>query len=408
MIGGIKMSLKNEMNIDKIRADTPCINIYMNHPAASVPPMPVIEEVESYFRTAVKYGTKAQWVIGHFMERFFNAKKPIAKLIGASSDEIAFTLNGSDAISIIANGIDFKPGDNIVLSELRFICNTIPWLRLKENHGIEIRLAKAKKPGFIDLNDLQSQIDNKTRVVAITHMPPNLGTIQPVKQIAQMAHQKGSLLFLDACNTVGLVNINVEDIGCDFMAVAGRKYLRGPTGTGFLYVKKEHICNIRPSYIGWKTGTWDWNSDSYKDADTIDRFVTGEPNFPGIFGLGKAAEYIGEIGGISQIENRVSMLTKYFLDNLHDVPNIEVYGPESSEGRAGLITFNLRGMSSSKLSHFLNRQGIIVEAGHFFCPGVMSMYGIDSVVRMCVHYWNTKEEIDEVVNLLKSNLADKC
>lgn len=402
------MNSKGKMNIDKIRADTPCINIYMNHPAASIPPMPVILEVESYFRTAVKYGTKAQWVIEHFMQRFFNAKKPIAKLIGASPDEIAFTLNGSDAISIIANGIDFKVGDNVVLSELRFICNTIPWLRLKETHGIEVRIAKAHKPGFIDLDDLQSQIDHNTKIVAINHMPPNLGTIQPVKQIAQIAHQKGSLFFLNACNTVGLVNIDVGDIDCDFMAVAGRKYLRGPTGTGFLYVKKEHICNIRPSYIGWKTGSWDWNSDVYKDAESIDRFVTGEPNFPGIFGLGRAAEYIDDIGGISQIENRVSMLTQYFLDHLHNVSDIEVYGPESSEGRAGLITFNLRGISSSKLSHFLNRQGIIVEAGHFFCPGVMRMYNIDSVVRMCVHYWNTEEEIDEVVNLLKSDLAKKC
>ena len=168
------------------------------------------------------------------------------------TDEIAFTLNGSDAISIISNGIDFKPGDNVVLSELRFICNTIPWLRLKDTRGIEIRLAKARKPGFIDLDDLQSQIDHKTKIVAITHMPPNLGTIQPVKQIAQITHQKGALLFLDACNTVGLVDIDVKDIECDFMAVAGRKYMRGPTGTGFLYVKKEHICNIRPSYIGWK------------------------------------------------------------------------------------------------------------------------------------------------------------
>ena len=401
------MNFKNEINIDKIRADTPCINIYMNHAAASVPPMPVIEEAESYFRTAVKYGTKAEWVIRYFTERLFNAKKSIAKLTGASSDEIAFTLDGPDAMNIIANGMDFKPGDNIVLSKLRFICNVFPWLRLKES-GVEIRLAKAKKPGFIDLDDLKSQIDQKTKVVAITHMPPSLGTIQPVKQIAQITHQKGSLLFLDACNTVGLVDIDVEDIGCDFMAVSGRKYMRGPTGTGFLFIKKEHICNIRPSYLGWKSGTWDRNSDSYKDADSIDRFAMGEPNFPGIFGLGKAAEYIVEIGGISQIENRVSMLTQYFLDNLHDNPNIEIYGPESSEGRAGLITFNLRGISSSKLSHLLNRQGIIVEAGHFFCPGVMKMFGIESVVRMCVHYWNTKKEIDTVVNLLKSNLADKC
>ena len=400
------MSFKNIMNIDKIRADTPCINIYMDHSAASIPPMPVIEEVESYFRTAVKYGPKARWVIDHFIERFFDAKKLIAKLIGARPDEIAFTLNGSEAISIIANGIDFKRGDNVVLSELNSICNTISWLRIKETHGIEVRIAKENKPGFIDLDHLRSQIDNNTKVVAIDHMTPNLGTIQPAKQIAQIAHEKGSLLFLNACNTVGLVNIDVNDIGCDFMAVSGRKYLRGPSGTGFLYVKKDHICNVRPSYFGWKTaGTWDWNTDTYKDAESIDRFATGEPNYPGIFGLGRAAEYIFDIGGIAQIEYRVSTLIEYLLENLHSVPGIEIYGPESSKGRGGVVTFNLRDIPSSKLSHDLNRHGVIVEAGHFFCPGTLKMFGIDSVVRVCIHYWNIKEEIDEVVNLLKSDLT---
>jgi len=395
------MDLKNKIDIDKIRADTPCTNIYMENSSASIPPRPVIEAIENYFSSVVKYGTKSKWVMDHFDAPFINdAKKPIAKLIGASPGEIAFTLNGSDAINIIANGIDFKQGDNIVLSELRFICNTIPWLRLRETHGIEVRIAKANKPGFINLDHLRSQIDNNTKVVAIEHMPPNLGTIQPVKQIAQIAHEKGSLFFLDACNTVGLVNIDVNDIGCDFMAASGRKYLRGPMGTGFLYVKKDHICNIRPSYIGWKTGTWNWNTDTYKDAESIDRFLSGEPNYPGIVGLARAIEYIFDIGGISQIEHRVSKLTEHLLENLNTISGIEIYGPESFKGRAGLVTFNLRDIPSLKLRQYLSKYGVAVQAGNILCPGPLRMFGIDAVVRISLHYWNTKEEIDEVVNLL--------
>jgi len=401
--------MKNKLDINKIRKDTPCINIYLDNQSSSIPPRPVIEAMENYWKALVKHGAKSTYIREHFDSLFLNdAKKPIAKLIGASPDEIAFTTNGSDAICIIANGISFKRGDNVVLSELRFVCNTIPWLRLKETHGIEVRIAKANKPGFIDLDHLKSQIDNNTKVVAIEHMIMNLGTIQPAKQIAQIVHEKGSLLFLDACNTVGLINVDVNDIGCDFMAVAGRKFIRGPVGTAFLYVKKDHIRNIRPSYIGWKTGTWDSSTDVYKDSETIDRFSSGEPNFPGIVGLARAVEYIFEIGGISQIEQRVFTLTEYLLENLKTVPGIEIYGSETSEGRAGLVTFNLRDIPTLELSQYLNRHGVVVQLiSNRTCPGPLKMFGIDAVVRISLHYWNTKEEIDEVVNLLNKISQNK-
>ena len=231
-------------------------------------------------------------------------------------------------------------------------------------------------------------------------MPPNLGTIQPAKQVAQIANEKGSLFFLDACNTVGLVNIDINDIGCDFMAVSGRKYLRGPSGTGFLYIKKAHICKIQPSYIGYRSGKWDWSTDMYKDAESIDRFISGEPNYPGIFGLGRAAEYIFDIGGISRIEKRVSMLTDYLLENLSNIPGIEIYGPKSSKGRAGLVAFNLKEVSSLELSQYLDRHGVVTQASHYHCPGPLKMFNIDSVIRFALHYWNTKEDIDKAINLL--------
>ena len=402
------MNLKNKIDIDKIRAETPCKNIYMDNSSASIPPTPVIEAVKKYFRFIVKYGTKSQWIKEHFETPFINdAKKLIAKLISASPDEIVFSLNGSEAIGIIANGISFKPGDNIVLSEFWFIPNAVPWFRLKETYGIQVRIAKANKTGFIDLDHLQSQIDNNTKIVVIDHMALSLGAMQPAKQIAQIAHKKGSLLFLNACNTIGLVNIDVNDVDCDFMAASGRKYLRGPQGTGFLYIKKDHICNIRPSYIGWQSfRTWDCNTDIdlcidlCKASETVDRFSSGEPNYPGIVGLARAIEYIFDIGGIAQIEYRVSKLTEYLLKNLNTITDIEIYGPESSEGRAGLVTFNLRDIPSSIVSQYLRKYNVVVQAGNFLCPGPLRMLGIDAVVRISLHYWNTKEEIDEVVNLL--------
>jgi len=397
------MNSKNKFDINKIRSDTPCRNTYMDNAGASVPPLTVTKAIEKYYREIVEHGPKSNWVREHYGASFINdAKKPIAELINANPEEIAFTLNGSDAISILANGINIKRSENIVISELGFICNTIPWLRLRETHGIEVRIVKANKPGFVDIDNLQKQVDHNTKIVAIDHMPPNLGTLQPVKEISEITHERKSLFFLNACNTVGLVNVDVHDIDCDFMAVTGRKYLRGPSGTGFLYVKKRHISNIKSSYLGWKTGIWDWNNDVYEDSETIDRFSTGEPNTPGIVGLLRAVEYIQDIGGISEIDQRVFFLTEYLVENLKSIPNIKIYGPESANGRAGLVTFNLGDLPSSKLCQYLNRNNVVVQASHFFCPGTLKMFGTESVVRIALHYWNTKEEIDKVLDLLDS------
>jgi len=402
------MILKNKFDIDKIRADTPCINIYMDNSSASIPPLPVIEAIENYFKSIIKYGTKSKWVKRHGTSFINDAKKLIAKLIGASPEEILLTLNGSDAIGIIANGISFRPTDNIVLSEFWFMPNAIPWFRLKDTYGIQVRLVKADETGLIDLDHLQSQIDYNTKVVVIDHMALSLGAIQPVKKISQIAHKKGALLFLNACNTIGLLKIDVNDLGCDFMATAGRKYLRGPQGTGFLYIKKDHICNIKPSYIGWqsfvsfdcKNSDIDFCLDWCKGIETTNRFSSGEPNYPGIVGLTRAVEYIFDIGGISQIEHCVFQLTEYLFENLNNLSNIEIYGPKSSKSRAGLFAFNLRGIPSSRLSQYLSENNVVVQAGNFLSPGSLKRLEVDSVVRITLHYWNTKEEIDEVVNLL--------
>ena len=272
---------------------------------------------------------------------------------------------------------------------------------MKQSIGIEVKMARAIKPGFIDLENLEELIDDRTKVISLTHMPNNLGTVQPAEEVGNIARRKGVLYLLDAANTVGVVDINVNKIGCDFMAVSGRKYLRGPTGTGFLYIRERHIPSVKQPYVGWKSGNWDWENGTYQDAETIDRFVSGEPNFPGIFGLGRAVDYIREIGGMASIEKRVKELTDYLLNKLEAISGLEYYGPNSSEGRCGLVTFNIKGITAEELGHLLNQKGIIVQAGDFYLPGPLKMYGIDSVVRIALHYCNTKEEIDRVITILK-------
>lgn len=390
------------MNINKIRNDMEIKKVYMNNSSISIPPKPVISAIKNYFDSINKYGPVPPWKGETFISE---AKNNIAKLIGSNSDEIVFTLNGSEAINIISNGIDLKQGDNIILSELRFMPNAIPWMKLKEIYGIEIKIVKGIKPGVIDLNHLKSLIDNNTRLISIDHMLVNLGIIQPIKEIGKMfsnANMKQPLFFLNACNTIGLIDINVKEIDCDFMVAVGRKYLRGPAGTAFLYIKKNHITNIRPSFISYNTGEWNFSKNTYQDSEAINRFMPGEANIPGIIGLNEAVEYLFEIGGFPQIEDRVNLLTDYLLRNLRSISNIEIYGPESLVGRAGLVAFNIKNMKPIEVTKLLYENDIVVQPfSRPKCPGPLDMYGVDSVVRLSLHYWNTEKEIDKVVNTLK-------
>lgn len=186
------------------------------------------------------------------------------------------------------------------------------------------------------------------------------------------------------------------------MVAVGRKYLRGPAGTAFLYIKKNHITNIRPSFISYNTGEWNFSKNTYQDSEAINRFMPGEANIPGIIGLNEAVEYLFEIGGFPQIEDRVNLLTDYLLRNLRSISNIEIYGPESLVGRAGLVAFNIKNMKPIEVTKLLYENDIVVQPfSRPKCPGPLDMYGVDSVVRLSLHYWNTEKEIDKVVNTLK-------
>lgn len=389
------------MDINKIRNDINCSQIYLNHAAASTPPMPVISEIDNYYNMIVKYGAKNDWITPYGWDSLNKVKAAIGKLINAGADEIAFTNNGSEAISTIVNGMDFNSDDNVVVDEIGFICNIAPLLYIKKTRGIEVRLVKAEKPGFIDLEHLKQIVDSKTRLVSISHAVNAIGTVQPAKEIAKIAHEKGALLLLDAATSVGIVDIDVKDLACDFMTAPGRKLLRGPSGTGFFYIRKELIPSIEPLVIGWKFGKWDFKNNEYHVADNIDRFVSGEPNIPGIMGLERAIQYIFEIGGMKAIEERVKELTDYLIDALHEVPDLEMYGPQDAEKRAGIVSFNIKNIPHDEIRKHLYQNGVCLKSGHFHNPGALKMFHTDGVVRFSLHYTNTKEEIDKVTKYLK-------
>ncbi|MBC8570721.1 aminotransferase class V-fold PLP-dependent enzyme [Zongyangia hominis] len=396
------------MNLQKLRSDTPCENVYLNHVSTSVPPKQVLEAMNEYFSIAVQYGSTSAKAQEMTAERFNRASHSIASLIGAHDDEILFVPNGSQAIGMVVAGLRVAPGDNVVVDEMSFISNVAPFLRLKELYGLEVRFAPAKLPGLVDLDAMENLIDGRTKMVALCHMANNLGMVQPAAAVGKLARAAGTLYLLDAANTAGIVPIDVDEIGCDFLAVSGRKYLRGPAGSAFLYARSSRVDEIEPVFATWNNGLWDWRENDWdwsKNRFTphkgIDRLNFGEVNFPAAFGLGRAVEYIEEIGGVPAIKERVDLLLDRMIAGMRKLPDVEVYGSPDASQHGGMIGFNVKGIPFDALGRYINANNVGIMAHSFYSPGVLKLFGIQGVARYCVHCWNTEEEIDYAVSLLE-------
>ncbi|WP_368234160.1 aminotransferase class V-fold PLP-dependent enzyme [Anaerotruncus rubiinfantis] len=389
------------LDLAKLRADTPCDNIYLNHVSTSVPPRQVVEAVMDYFDMVMRCGATSAPAQDFCRKRVARANENVAALIGAHPQEIAFTANGSQAIALVAASLPAGRGDNIVVDEMSFVSNVAPWLRLAERRGAEVRFAPAEKPGVINLEKLDALVNRNTKLICLTHMANNIGILQPAIEVGRIARSRGVPYLLDAANTVGALPVDVTEIGCDFLTASGRKYLRGPAGSGFLYVRETMLETLEPEFAAWNNGTWDYEAGTFTSVPGIKRLFCGEPNFPAIFGLSRAVEYIGEIGGIGAVAERIRALTGFLVQKLLEVPGITVYGPQDASLRAGMAGFNVAGFHFSEIAKYLNGHNVGMMGHGFHCPGVLKLYGIEGVARLCVHCWNTEEEIGAAVDLLR-------
>ena len=389
------------MDMKKIREDTPCGNIYMNHASTSVPPMPVIEAAQDYYRMIMKYGATSRQAEETTARICQQAAENMAAFLNADAQEILFVPNGTVGIGMVAQGMPWKPGQNILLDSMSFISNAAPFIEAAKLYGLKIRYIPAKMPGFLDLEKLEELIDENTALISVTHAANSLGVLQGIEQIGTLARKYKIPYLVDVAGTMGAVSLDVQKIGCDFLSASGRKYLRGPSGTGVLYVRRDRIGMLKGYMPAWNSGTWDYGNEEFTYHDDINRLEFGEKNYPGIFGLSKAIEYIEEIGGIRGIEDRIRELTGYLLDGLATVAGVRIIGPKDAACRCGTTGFVMEGRGCDEIARYLNKNGVGMMGHHFFCPGVRELFGIKGTARLSIHYWNTEEEIDTVINLLK-------
>lgn len=388
----------SEQEIQQFRAETKgtAQRLHFNNAGSSLPPDVVLETVVNYLTEEATYG-------GYETEYKYNAELNntyalIARLINADANEIAVVENASTAWWLAFNGIDFKAGDEIITSEMEYVTNLISFIHAQKTYGIELKVIPNDEQGNFSLAALEEAISPQTKLIAITHIASATGGMMPIVEIGKIARRHGVLYLVDACQSVGQVPVDVREIGCDMLSVTGRKYLRAPRGTGFLYVHKAIQDKLKLQFMDGFTTQWVSETDC-KIRDDARRFELYEKNRALILGLGKAVEYALTIG-VDRIWQRVQYLANALRVQVRSIEGITVH--DFGDEQCGIVTFTISGVDSAVVKTKLAEKQINVSVGQakstlFF----MNKHYLSSVVRASVHYYNTEDEIGVLCDALR-------
>ena len=338
ILGGIPL-----LDVQKVREDFPILKtgvIYLDSTASSLTPEPVLQKMMEFYR---KYRANVERGVHRLSqmasEEYKQAYAKVANFINAKSpSEIVMVRNTTEGINIVANGLKWRKEDKIVTSLIEHHSNYIVWLRAKSRYGVSVEVVKPREPmvhGLLDPADFERVVDDKTKLVAITHVSNVLGTVVPVKEITRIAHEHGAYVLIDGAQSVPHMKVDVQEIGCDFLAFSGHK-MCAPTGSGALYIREELTEEIEPLCIGGGTIA-DVGLDYYTLDKSPMRFEAGTPAIAEAIGLGAAVDYLTGIG-IENIEEYERKLTEQMYEGLSNIPGVEVYGPEPKH-RIGIISF---------------------------------------------------------------------
>ncbi len=365
--------------------------IHFNNAGSSLPPDIVLDTVIDYLREeALKGGYETEARHTQQLEQVYAS---IARLINAGTDEVAIVENASTAWHLAFNGIDFKKDDEVITSEMEYVTNLIGFLNIQKLHGIRIKVVPNDAEGNFDLVALEQAISPRTRLLAITHIPSTAGNILPVAEIGRIARSHGILYLLDACQSAGQLPLDVEAIGCDMLSVTGRKYLRAPRGTGFLYVRKEVQDRLKLLFLDGHSIAWVGEND-FKVRDNARRFELYEKNRALVLGLGTAIDYALDIG-LDKIARRIQQLATQLRTKLKGINGVTVN--DHGQHLSGIVTFSVEGITAAAVKAALAEKKINVSVGNAVSTLVyMNRHHLTSVVRSSVHYYNTEEELDSL------------
>jgi cysteine desulfurase/selenocysteine lyase len=392
------------LNVEELRQDFPILKtgiVYLDSAASSLTPEPVLEKMLEFYheyRANVERGVHR--LSQRASEEYEGVHSRVANFINAKSDsEIIMARNTTEGMNIIANGLEWNKGDKIVTSMIEHHSNFIVWLRLKDRYGVDLEIVRPREPaveGLLDPADFENVVDDKTRLVAITHISNVLGVVTPVREIAEIAHEHGAYVLIDGAQSVPHMKVDVQKIGCDFLAFSGHK-MCAPTGSGALYIREELIDEVEPLCIGGGTIA-DVGVDYYELERGSARFEAGTPAIAESIGLGAAVDYLEKIG-MENVLDHERKLTKQMYEGLSEIPKVEIYGPEPQK-RIAIMPFNVGDLNCHDVALTLDvSANVMVRSGHHCAlPLTRNIIRKPGTVRASAYFYNTREEIERLLS----------
>jgi len=375
--------------------------IYFDSAATSQKPRAVIKALQYFYEhenANVHRGLHT--LSSRATEAYEKARQRVSEYIGAArADEIIFTRGTTESINLVAQawgGNFIRAGDVILLTEMEHHSNLVPWQLLAERTGARLRFVPVLDDGTLDLEKLPALLTSEVKLFAFTHISNSLGTINPVAELCEKAHSVGALTLVDAAQSIGHLPLDVHKLGCDFLAFSGHK-MCGPTGIGVLYVRKEILESLPPWHGGGEMiVSVTLEKSTFKKAPH--RFEAGTPNIAGAIGLAAAIDYLDQIGRAAIFEHD-SQLARYAFDRLNELSQTRVFGP--AEERGALVGFVMEAAHPHDLTTFADQYGLALRGGHHCNQPLMRRFGVSGTTRASFYFYNTTDEIDRMIEILR-------
>lgn len=364
-------------------------------------PQPVLEAVVGHLNLEAQMGGyEAAAQAKAAVERTYAAT---AALIGCDPDEIAIIENATRAWDMAFYSIPFQAGDRILTAVAEYASNYIAFLQMARNRGVQVDVIPNDASGQLSVEALQQAIDDRVKLIAITHVPTNGGLVNPAAAVGKIAREAGILYLLDACQSIGQMPVDVDQIGCDFLSATGRKFLRGPRGTGFLYVRRDRIQQLEPPFLDLHAADW-IAPNQYQVRPDARRFENWETNYAGKIGLGVAIDYALE-WGLEAIRSRITSLAGLLRNQLSAVPGVTVQ--DLGAEKCGIVSFTASTKEAVAIKPALSQLGINVSVSDVASTRLdMEARGKHDFVRASVHYYNTEAEVERFCTALAAVLAN--
>jgi cysteine desulfurase/selenocysteine lyase len=403
---------KGILNVSKIREDFPILRrivngnnrlVYLDNAATTQKPMAVINAITDYY---MNYNSNIHRAVHRLAEEatlaYESTREKIAKFINARFiEEIIFTRNATEAINLISytwGSLNINQDDIVVITEFEHHSNIVPWQILTHRKGAHLKYIGVDDDGYLRLKDYQKYLQSgRVKLVSISEMSNVLGTIVQLKEIIKIAHEKGIPVLVDGAQSVPHMPVDVQSTDCDFMAFSAHKML-GPTGVGILYVKKE-ILEKMPPFIGGGDMIKEVHKQKTMYNDIPYKFEAGTPNIADVIGFASAIDYLKAIG-MDNVRQHELEITQYALNALRGVEGLTIYGPLDPRHRGGVLSFNVGDIHPHDLATIMNEYGVAIRSGHHCAQVLMERLDVSATSRASFYIYNTKEEVDILINVL--------